>query len=179
MTEIVLIYSGKLSTTSHIKMKFDYRRKFREQLAKYQKHMLEDGAPLEMTFRPEDRKVVGDFIFYPLITKESRRVVDLDITLLSDCEPGCRLSHPTGDLDNYLKSMIDGLRMAQTMNEIRSEKTKEGENPFYCLLEDDQQIRKINIQHHKNYTRTGKQTKAANSEVFAMIKVSVCEKYFY
>lgn len=179
MFELILTYSGKLSTTSHAKMKFDYRRSFREQLERYQQHMLDDDAPAEMTFRPEDQRVVGPFVFHPLITKESRRVVDLDITLLSDFEPACSATHPTGDLDNYLKAVIDGMRMAQSMNEVRSEKPKKDENPFKCLLEDDQQIRRINIQSHKNYSRPQNYKNGKGSEVFVIIKVKVCEKYCY
>ncbi len=177
MFEFTLIFNGRLSTQSHTKMKFSYRRYFLKQLKELREHLIADGAPESCNFKAEDRIVVGPFTFCPLVTKASRKVIDLDITLLSNCEPGCCKEHPTGDLDNYLKVLIDGLRMAQTMNEVRDEKPLSGEGPFYTLCEDDQQIKSINISHYRNYNAKEKGVRGKGSEIFALIKVKISEKY--
>lgn len=179
MIEFVLVFTGKISTTSHTKMKFEYRRQFRKQLKLLDQHLKDDEAPPEQTFRQENRRVVGPFTFLPYVTKDSRRVVDLDITFLSSCEPGCGVAYPTGDLDNFLKQLLDGLRMAQNMNEVRTEKPRDDEKPFHCLLEDDQQVRTINIQHFKHLSPMSKSPKGIRNEVKAIIKVKISEKYCY
>ena len=177
MIEFVLIFRGKLSTTSYAKQKFEYRRQFKKQLEKLKAHLHDDGAPSEYNFREENRFIVGPFTFLPLVTKKSRRLVDLDITLLSEWEPGCNHNYPTGDIDNLLKQLLDGLRMAQNMNEVRSEKPHDGEKVFLTVLEDDQQVRSINIHHYKNLNILSKGSGAKRSEIMAIIKVKVSEKY--
>lgn len=180
MLEFILTFRGRLSTTSHVKMKFTYRRQFLEQLRVFRDHMKMDNAPPDLNFQPENQIRVEEFLFIPLVTKRSKRVVDLDIILLTNSGPAASTQYPTGDIDNYLKALLDGLRMAQTKNEIRDEKPLKGEEQFFCLLEDDQSVRNINITHHKNFTpqiAKGDPKNKKGAEVFALIKVKIFDKY--
>lgn len=53
--------------------------------------------------------------------------------------PGSALQ--SGDIDNRVKTLIDALRKPTNANELRgNENPKDGETPFFCLLEDDKLI---------------------------------------
>ena len=68
-------------------------------------------------------------------------VCDLDILFLRQGEPG-RLILPGGDIDNRIKTLLDGLRMPNSANEIGARRVL---RPTYCLLEDDSLITGINV----------------------------------
>lgn len=175
--EIYLSYQGSISTRGHVKEKFKHRRSIHSQLKHVLEHHVESGIDYKHTFCPEKIRFVGDFKFLPLVTKSCNKVIDLEFTVLSNCEPGCQKQYPTGDIDNILKVLIDGLRMAQTLNEVRDEKPETNESPFLCLLEDDQMIRNINIHHEKLYFP--RNTKSATKEIFVLIKVMIYPKSYY
>ena len=48
----------------------------------------------------------------------------------------------SGDIDNRLKTLIDTLRLPQDQHELIEEdkEPREGEDPFFCLLQDDNQV---------------------------------------
>jgi hypothetical protein len=46
----------------------------------------------------------------------------------------------SGDIDNRIKTLFDALRMPQNEAELGGHHAQEGEDPFYCLLEDDSLI---------------------------------------
>ena len=47
---------------------------------------------------------------------------------------------PVGDLDNRVKTLIDGLRMPQSPQEIGKNRPGPDEDPFFCLMDDDSAI---------------------------------------
>jgi hypothetical protein len=173
--EFFLSYQGSLFTTGHVKQKFKYRRTFMTQLMELDQYLKDHKVPSHLGFAPEKMRSVGPFRFLPLITTSCENVVDIDITLLSLCEPCCAKGYPTGDIDNILKAILDGLRMAQNQNEIRNETPQAGENPFYCLMEDDQIIRNIQVKHERLLFPTSK--KLTEKEIFALIKVRIAPKF--
>ncbi len=175
--EFYLNYNGTLLTTGHAKLKFIYRRTFLRQLKELDEYYKSNGVPEHMGFSSSKIKEVGPFKFLPLVTRDSNLEVDLDIILLSQMGPGGE-KQSFGDLDNLLKALIDGLRMAQNANEIRNEVPGKGEAPFLCLLEDDQVIRNIQISHKKLFFPTsGYVKKGRAQEIFALIKVKVAQKF--
>lgn len=175
--EFYLNYHGVLSTTGHAKQKFMYRRVFAKQLQELYRYYQGKNIPEAMEVLFKTTISVGPFQFLPLITNDSNREVDLEIVLLSQSGPsGGKQS--VGDLDNLLKSLIDGLRMAQNMNEVRREKPTEGESPFFCLLEDDQVIRNITISHKKLFFPSKKPVPGRAQEIFALIKVKIVSKFY-
>lgn len=77
------------------------------------------------------------FNFVPLISKLFGLVCSLDILFLRRESPGQIITHG-GDLDNRVKTLFDALRMPKDATELPSGATPEqGEEYFYCLLEDD------------------------------------------
>ncbi|MFX0202400.1 MAG: hypothetical protein ACFFCW_40360 [Candidatus Hodarchaeota archaeon] len=81
---------------------------------------------------------VNGFSFAPLICSKHHLVAELDILFLRPEEPG-KLISQGGDLDNRIKTLFDSLRMPTAQqNEIpKEDKPEHGEDPFFCLLEDD------------------------------------------
>ncbi len=173
--QIFLSYKGVTSTTGHVAKKFIYRRYFRPQLQEFEKHMIDRNYPISAHFNEENIKHVGDFSFLPLVTNTCNKVIDFKFTFLSHFEPGNGLSFPTGDTDNHLKALLDGLRMPNNKNEIRQEKPKKGENIFHCLMEDDGIVRKITIDHQKLLFDTNK--KRNMKEVFVLIEANIVSKF--
>ena len=79
--------------------------------------------------------------FVPLVRESMSLVCDLDILFLRRGEPG-QLILPGGDIDNRIKTLLDGLRMPNDANEIGNHRVF---RPTYCLLEDDSLITGINV----------------------------------
>jgi hypothetical protein len=75
-------------------------------------------------------------------TEEAGALVDLDILFLRPDAPG-RLRDQTGDLDNRMKTLLDGLRPAQNNAERNNKEVIT--TPIYCLFEDDKLISSLNI----------------------------------
>ena len=169
--EFILTYEGALSTTKHVAGKFKSRRHFLDQLKGLDAYFKENRLLIDHGFSTEKIRFVGDFKFLPLVTRNCKKVVDLDIVILSPCEPACCKQFPTGDTDNLLKALIDSLRMANNMNEVRNEKPLPDEDLFYTVVEDDQIIRNINIRHDRLLSQDKKKS------VFALIKVSIHNKF--
>jgi hypothetical protein len=52
-----------------------------------------------------------------------------------------------GDIDNRIKTLIDALRRPCTATELAgNEIPLEGEDPFYCLMEDDKQVTHLEVE---------------------------------
>jgi len=45
-----------------------------------------------------------------------------------------------GDIDNRIKVLFDGLKMPETVSELGGVALESEEDPFFCLLEDDNLI---------------------------------------
>ena len=83
--------------------------------------------------------------FVPLVCEEFSLLCNLDIMFLRRDYPAGVIS--AGDLDNRVKTLIDTLRMPKSGNELRGNETPaEGEDPFFCLLEDDDLVTGLTVQ---------------------------------
>ena len=107
--------------------------------------MPRQGKPLA-EYIAEDTPRLFDYRFVPLVREEFSLLCNLDILFL-------RRDHPlgvlnlAGDLDNRIKTLIDGLRIPKSGNELAgNEKPAEGEDPFFCLLEDDDLVTGLTVQ---------------------------------
>ena len=68
----------------------------------------------------------------------------LDVLFLRPDRPGRVLW--AGDIDNRIKTLIDALRMPKK-NEIYDQRTPEpDEDPFFCLLEEDELVTKLSVE---------------------------------
>lgn len=104
---------------------------------------------------PSERVALREFIptlyqqygysFLPLVRDEWQLLCSLDILFLRRDIPGSVIS--AGDIDNRLKTLIDALRRPRNALElVGSEVPREGETPFYCLLEDDKQVSGLKVE---------------------------------
>jgi hypothetical protein len=86
-----------------------------------------------------DQYRLNDYRFVPLVRGEFALTCSLDVLFL-------RIGHShsvftAGDVDNRIKTLIDALCKPQSGAALRGNETPaEGEDPFYCLLEDDKLI---------------------------------------
>ena len=83
------------------------------------------------------------FHFVPLVTQELSLICGIEILFLRPDHPGGVLQ--SGDIDNRLKTLFDALRMPSPDEVTKKISPSEGENPFYCLLEDDRLITKVSV----------------------------------
>jgi hypothetical protein len=81
--------------------------------------------------------------YIPLVTAEMCLRCSIDILFLRPEEPGMIIK--SGDLDNRMKTLFDALRIPNNLAEAGGEKGKEGDEPIYCLLEDDRLISEVRI----------------------------------
>jgi hypothetical protein len=87
-----------------------------------------------------------DFNFVPLVCRDLYGICELDILFLRR-EPAGGIVNQAGDIDNRIKVLFDALRVPQNDNEIPSTITPDfGEDPFYCLLEDDKLITSFRLE---------------------------------
>ena len=109
--------------------------------------------------------------FVPIVRRAWRLECDLSILLL-------RRDHMSaikdGDLDNRLKTLIDGLRRPLNPNELRgNEHPGAGEDPFYVLLEDDSLITGITVTVDQLLTPSTEGGNTQSKEVHAVIDVHI------
>lgn len=84
------------------------------------------------------------FRFVPLVREQWSLKCSLDILFLRRDEPGSIIK--AGDLDNRIKTLIDALRKPKGRNELGGQTPAADEDPFYCLLEDDQQVTALTVE---------------------------------
>ena len=83
--------------------------------------------------------------FVPLVRKEIGVLCSLDFLFLRRDIPGSAIQ--AGDIDNRIKTLIDTLRMPRSPNEmLGSETPLDGEDPFFCLLEDDNLVSRFAVE---------------------------------
>jgi hypothetical protein len=83
--------------------------------------------------------------FVPLVCEDFSLLCSLEILFLRRDFPIGVIS--AGDLDNRVKTLIDTLRMPKGANELRgNEKPAADEDPFFCLLEDDDLVTALSVE---------------------------------
>jgi hypothetical protein len=79
------------------------------------------------------------------VREEFSLFCSLDILFLRRDFPAGVVS--AGDLDNRIKTLIDALRKPHSANELRGNETPgPGEDPFFCLLEDDDLVTALSVE---------------------------------
>lgn len=79
----------------------------------------------------------------PLVHKYQHLICGLDILFLRRENPG-DLILQGGNIDNRIKTLLDALRIPNDCNEIDSA-PEEGEDPFFCLLQNDSLVTELNV----------------------------------
>jgi len=108
------------------------------------------------------------FNWLPLVREDLGIAVGLDIVFLRRDAPG-RIIGGGGDIDNRLKVLFDALRKPKNPEEVAGFVPEDGENPFFCLLEDDLLINDVRITTDRLLTPL--LTGEAKNDVFLMIHV--------
>ncbi len=87
----------------------------------------------------------NNYRFVPLVREEWSLFCSLDILFLRRDYRGGVIN--AGDLDNRIKTLIDTLRKPHSGNELRGNETPgPDEDPFFCLLEDDDLVTALSVQ---------------------------------
>lgn len=87
---------------------------------------------------------VGSFQFAPTVSSRLDMVADLTITLLRPEPPG-QIVTQGGDIDNRLKTLFDALKVPSQPNDLPSGALPLGDEPFSCLVEDDNLIANLDV----------------------------------
>ncbi len=90
---------------------------------------------------------VNDFRFLPLVGSifgGIDTVCSVDILFLRRDAPG-KIVSGGGDIDNRLKTLLDALKMPKPGELRPQEQPEAGDNPFFCLLQDDSLITQISV----------------------------------
>lgn len=86
---------------------------------------------------------VASHRFLPLVRESLHLNCELDILFLRQQDPGALVSQG-GDIDNRIKTLLDGLRMPSADEEARAPSTLDDE-VTYCLMESDTLVSRLNI----------------------------------
>jgi hypothetical protein len=124
-------------------------------------------------WRPVDQMAQNNakfgFRFMPLIKADWGIDCALDILFLRRDDPGA-LVKAGGDINNRIKILFDGFRMAEHENEVRGMAPEVDEDPFFCLLQDDSLINEVKITTDRLLTPI--QSEESVNDVVLVIRVS-------
>lgn len=95
--------------------------------------------------KPNLVEQVGAYNYTSVVSEKIRLVADLTITFLRPGPPG-GLRDKYGDLDNRIKTLLDGLKKPNHKNALPTDGSlADDPDPLYCLLEDDRLISRLDI----------------------------------
>jgi hypothetical protein len=119
------------------------------------------------TIKANKRHKNAHHIFCPLVSTALGLQCSIDILLLrEDAVAGV---YKSGDLDNRIKTLIDGLTTPRTSDQIPANSMPStDETPFYTLLADDNIISSLKVETDTRHKKEGD-----NSFVTAIITVDV------
>ena len=161
--EFTLYYRGELPAQGNALEKHKLRRHFHDQLKE-----LWNQPPLDQHFdlidpdfepppdpstdivvvggeKPNLVEKVGAHRYTSVVSSKIALVADLTITFLRPGPPG-GLRDKYGDLDNRIKTLLDGLKIPNHKNALPKDGSLEKDpDPLYCLLEDDRLITRLDI----------------------------------
>ena len=167
--EFTLYYRGELKANGDKKHKHRIRKYFHQQLK-----TLWSQPPLNKTkkfLNPKNKlsiiKTRRNFNFAPLVNEKFELIAGLDVFLLRPEPPGSIISKG-GDIDNRIKTLFDALKVPSETELPNNIDTEEGEDPFYCLIEDDNLITDISVNTDRLLQQTEKE-----SEVVFLIQVRI------
>jgi len=145
-----LTYRGPLPANGSVRDKQDIRRQLHPQL----KHLFTYPPLIHrvntmldevQTLRPCIVERLNAFRFAPLVSSKYEMIATIELLFLRPEPPG-RVITQGGDIDNRLKTLFDALRMPRVDSELpKGDIPQSGEDPFFCLLQDDALITGIDV----------------------------------
>ncbi len=113
---------------------------------------------------------VAGYEFVPLVTYVHGLACEIDIEWFRRESPGS-ITSGGGDLDNRLKSLIDGLRMPMSEHELGGMRPGEKSRRRYCLLDDDRRITRIGVETHELLEEPTVGERPSGVELFIKVRV--------
>jgi len=159
-----LIYTGDLKANARPDDKHELRKTFHSQLkVLWQQEPLVEHKQWYDNSNPTTKinlnRKVGPFKFIPLVSPALHLVCKLTIFMLRPEPPGALITQG-GDIDNRLKTLFDALRMPKNEGELPKETTVAAdEDPFFCLLEDDNLITEVSVKTDRLLTSSNDASK--------------------
>ena len=133
-------------------------------------HSGPDMIPLAQHVQTQHHEHGYEFI--PLVRTNWHLRCAIHIVLLR-CDPPGAAIH-AGDIDNRVKTLIDGLRKPESPNELTGHETPSvDETPFYCLLQDDKLITEFSVETDRLLDREPAQGHNDAKQVRAVISVDI------
>lgn len=165
--DFFLTYQGRVKSSKDVQMTNDFRKSFSKQLMR-----MKDDPRLtdwiEELSNPKDEikgaRNFNSIDFVPFFGISSRTTVELQITMLSGLAAKSPIN--SGDLDNRMKRIIDGLRCPQQQNEVPVDSIFEN-NRCFCLMSDDSILTNLRMEIYPNLSSK------TEHETFVMIKIKV------
>ena len=147
----VLYYRGLLKSNRGAVEKQILRRHFHHQLRELWSHKPLSGFHGKLLDKSRNDqstnilRMVQGFEFAPLVCEKISLVAELRITLFRPQAPG-ELVGSGGDIDNRLETLLDALKVPSEPNALPpGDRVEIGEQPFFCLLEDDKLITGLTV----------------------------------
>ena len=169
-----LLYFGELlinpkKRSQHIA---DIRIQFHPQLKKLVEHSPWNNLRKYMcpnpTKSPVSTRHVGGIDWNPVITPNLKLLAEIEIQLLHPEIVGVART----DIDNRVKTLLDGLRCPQNEHEI-GDNTPTDIGPIYTLLDDDHLVTKISVNTSHLLDSEIFAKRQNGDDLFAMIDVNV------
>lgn len=114
--------------------------------------------------------IVGDYSLVPLVAEEFGVTCSVDVLLFQHGHHEGVFK--AGDLDNRIKTLIDGLKKPLKVNAFGDhKKPTRTEKPFFCLLEDDSMISSFSVKSDQFFATTPTQKDEHYVKAVLAIKV--------
>jgi len=147
--QFTLYYRGPLKSKAGSEEKHSLRKHFHGQLKELwnQLPLVKFHKLIDSQYEDQSLyiiKSIDGFNFAPLVSEKLSLIAELDITLLRPEPPGSIILK-SGDIDNRLKTLLDGLKVPNPGALPPGAQPASDEHPFFCLLEDDSLITRIGV----------------------------------
>jgi hypothetical protein len=153
--EFTLYYRGELKSNGGPDDKHRLRRHFHCQLRQlweqkplnaFKGSLLVSPDPHPLEGNLSVLRHIGGFAFAPLVSERIHLIAELEILLLRPEAPGSIITQG-GDIDNRIKTLLDGLKVPSEPNALpKGAVPQSDETPFFCLLEDDNLITRVSVE---------------------------------
>ena len=169
-----LLYFGELlinpkKRSQHIA---DIRMQFHPQLKKLIEHSPWKNLTKYMmpnpTKSPVSTRHIGGIDWNPVVTPNLKLLAELEIQLLHPEIVGVART----DIDNRVKTLLDGLRCPQNEHEV-GDNTPTDIGPIYTLLDDDHLVTKISINTAHLLSDDIFKRESGRDNLFLMVNVNV------
>jgi hypothetical protein len=172
--EFRMVYEGPLDPqTSHgrVKEKHALRQHWHTQLKELWQQFIFLKRSLDYW---ENQYKRDGFRFVPLVNENQAGWCSLDVLFLRRDMPGS-LVKSGGDIDNRIKILFDSLRMPKGNQELGGAVPGDGEDPFFCLMEDDKFVTEIRVTTDRLLKPLGQLQNVNDVVLVVLVKTGVIE----